>query len=400
MTSNKKILSILGFLGILVGLLLINMFFLKVSKSIAELSKGSSLNKNQPIAINSQEQNEIIEISNLGKNGKEIISNLAFYLEHNKENKIKNFEANNQEAFKTSNFLQIDSQEVNFKEINNHTIVERYPDFPSVELNPPGKSKNNPAHIPIIDRNSAGAEVNEDRKTLMQGNSTSIVNNGLNNTDTGSVICEDKITSIDVLSESVNSTIVKISENRTNVIDLPKEKHNNYTAACTDTNKIPTQEKSTNTTEHHKKTNITRQETIIIVEKNHTDKAHKNASETSNQKNKQNITIVNNTYKANGTITDDDESCDYESEEDQDVNKTATAGYMPSNGNLRTDSHNHKQANKEHDSKDQYYNKHQKAHNKHHTKDKNHEKKCRNKKHAHYIQLLENDNTNLNQESN
>ncbi len=42
MTPNKKILSILSFLGVLIGLLTLNIVFLKISKSVVKLSKNSN----------------------------------------------------------------------------------------------------------------------------------------------------------------------------------------------------------------------------------------------------------------------------------------------------------------------------------------------------------------------
>jgi len=41
MNSNKKLLSIFGFLGVLVGLIIVNVIFLKISKSVVEYSRSS-----------------------------------------------------------------------------------------------------------------------------------------------------------------------------------------------------------------------------------------------------------------------------------------------------------------------------------------------------------------------
>lgn len=410
MSSNKKILSILCFIGILAGLLFINMFFLKISKSIVDLTKQPQPMQNDQLNLNSQEKinesnkNDLpalekISDTNLSTNGKEIISNLALYLDNNKENKIENLDLkNNPDIAQSTNFIQLDTKEVQLKEMNNQTIKERYPEFPSVDLEPPVKSKDHPVHIPIIDKNTSQPEINIENHIP---NSNLDKNNNSNSTiivdksdkNCGANVAENKTSTVEIVDQNKNSTIIKISENRTIIIDLPnKEKTNLNNTDLDSANQIPVHIDSSNVTEtHHQKANITRQDTIVIVDKNNANQnTHKNVSEIIDENHKPNVTIVDNTYSANVTVEDED-SCDNDSDdvtENQDINKTAS-------GNLTNYSHNNEEAKKEH--KD---NKHHKAkqHKSHH-KYKHHGKKCRNKMHAHYLELLQNENENLNQES-
>lgn len=409
MSSDKKILSILGFLGILVGLLCLNIFFLKISKSIVEMNKGAVsiitpeplTDKNQEISSTNekqiQENNKIIESSS-SKNAKEIISNLAVFLDKNNNEKLNNNINNNNEkidnaelvklaaAIEPIKFLEIEKpQEANFKESKNHTIKELYPDFPEVDLDPPAKSKHNPEPIPIIEGKISEAEVKAaDNKTNNLNSTTQIII--VENRNATATVSENKTTCVDVLQENKNSTTIRISENRTIVIDLPKkeDKQKNTTAAAAKEDK-----KSDNVTS----TSAIIPDAIVVVHKNQTDKAiisdntknnnNNNSALANEQVHNQNITIVNETYKANVTIVPDynDSSCDFEDEEE----KEEKAEHI----------------NKDHYNNDHHNKKHKKASSKHQNRnDKHHGKRCRNKKHAHYVELAAaGESSNLIQES-
>ena len=418
MSSNKKLLSILGFLGILIGLLCINIFFLKISKSVVNLSKAAPATITSP-ALSEEStdittnEKPIVESEIIQSNKKkESISNLAFYLDEKKnanslnsneqlKNNVNNAELK-QAAILPMNFLEINSQEADFKETNNQTIKERFPDFPSVDLDPPVKSKDNPVNIPIIDRNIPEAEAgkraeNNNTNTL---NSTLIINNENNITEI--IISENKTTCVDVLQENKNSTTIQISENRTIVIDLPKKEELNTTSAAT-ADKANTNKSSTEQVEskQNTKANIIRQDTIVIVNKNQTEKVHNASVSVSEQEHSENVTVVNKTYNAsNVTVDAADESCDFENDEQAaDLNNTAVKADNDTEAVKEEEKPRHKAEHKNKNKHDHHENKHKKAFDKHHRNDKHHGKRCRNKKHAHYIELAEGESSNLIQES-
>lgn len=436
MSSNKKILSILGFLGILAGLLIVNLLFLKISKSIVEYSKAvpskvqieSIAGNNVDINTNAKQtlENKIIESGN----GKEIISNIAFYLDNNDkkdvDNKLNSNEILNNNnnkaieevkqsaAFAPTNFLEINRQAANFKELNNQTIKERYPDFPSVDMDPPRESKDSPVHIPIIEKNVSEAEVTvkSGNQTIKVNNTTDVIHSERNETTeithesvsanaTASVVSDDKQTTIDVLQQNNNSTTIKISENRTIIIDLPnknqevtKEGKLNTTNATPIANDTLKNVSSTEEAKQSQQANITSQDTIVVVHKNETasvvDNSTVNVTQEAN-KEEQKITIVNQTYSANVSATD--ESCDFEDEEkEEQITKEAAK----TNVTESVSEYDHKKEiihKKEHKEKHYKHHKHYKSH-------KKHGKRCRNKKHAHYIELAEDQSANLIQESN
>ncbi len=281
-----------------------------------------------------------------------------------------NTEAKQAGVIKPMKFLQIEeNQEANFKETHNQTIAERFPDFPSNDLDTPVGGESDSDITPIFDK---AADVQAAANQTKNINSTQIIISASNNTNnennvTGtSVSSNNKTDSVDVLQEKKNSTSIRIAENRTIVIDLPLKEEPNINI------------NTTSAQEDKKAANATIPDVISVVNKNQTGKAaglnaSASASEQQQEEDNKNIIIVNETLTSNVTVID--ESCDLEGEEQEELNDEVKH------------QNKHKKNHKSHESK------HKKA-SKHH-----HGKRCRNKKHAHFIELAEAESTNLIQES-
>lgn len=327
MISSKKYLSLLVFIAIFIGLFILNFGFLKLSKMFVDYSKTSSFNSNNQ----KQSQSILTPIINEKNNVVEQIKDIL-----NVKNDLLD-ESNQNSVFlltQTSNDDQLNLVK------KNETIVERYPDIPSLDINPPIKTI--PQDMPNLDEknktNSQDSEANfsSPQKTINRTDSQNV------NITTKIETSNDNVTIVE--KQNINSTdnlkqIKNISEVHNFNSSSEFETSNNSTSTIANkTTSLPISQEF-NTSSRIENIN---HETLL----NHN--TSQNGNETSN------VTIMEN-FNNNTT---NENTCDFENEQEVPNSKK----------------HHHKDHN--YDSKNQ--------------KNHKHEKKCKNKKHKHYLELHKN----------